>query len=169
MGQATEQYDFFVSYARADNRDGWITAFLAALDDEHRRFSGGRTLTCFFDQHDISSLSDWQEQIFNKGLAKSRLFVAFLSPAYFASEWCRREWKAWIDLEIAQHILTAGAAPIYIVEVPGFVSQPPLSEHEVARKVAELCGVPAPHDAFQAEVSPVVKEFRRRQLNLVQA
>jgi len=91
-----------------------------------------------------------------------------LSPNYFASEVCRKEWKAWIDQEIARHILTSGSAPIYIIEVPGLVSKPMLPEHEVARKVAELCGIRPPHDGFTLAVSPMVKEIRRRQLNAVQ-
>ena len=109
--------DFFVSYARRNNADGWITRFLEALQAEHRAFSGGRDFKVFFDKDDIRSLDDWQHRIYGS-LAASRLFVAFVSPAYFASEWCRREWRTWIDVEIAKHILTDGAAPIYIVEVP---------------------------------------------------
>ena len=51
----------------------------------------------------IRSLDDFQHRIYNEGIAKSRLFVAFISPNYFASPWCRREWKAWIDTETRRH------------------------------------------------------------------
>jgi len=34
---------------------------------------------------------------------------------------------------------------------------------EVARKVAELCGLPAPHEPFLESAAPVVKQLRRRQ------
>ncbi len=164
----SDDYDLFVSYSRADNREGWIERFLDALIEEHREFTGGRALTYFFDRQDIRNFSHWETEIFNKGLTKARLFLAFLSPRYFASDVCRKEWKAWIDQEIARHILSSGAAPIYIVEVPGFVSRPILPELEVARRVAELCGVPAPHDRFTNDLAPIVKEFRRRQLSAVQ-
>jgi tetratricopeptide (TPR) repeat protein len=168
----SDQFDFFVSYARNDNASGWITRFLDELKAEHEKFAPGRPLKPFFDRDDIRSLDDWRHRIFNEGLAKSRLFVAFISPNYFASEWCRREWKAWIDTEIAKHILSAGAAPIYFVEVPGFVGkvaglseQQMLGEEEVARHVAELCGLPAPHDSFVAAASPIVRQMRdRRQI-----
>lgn len=143
----SDQFDFFVSYARKDNVDGWITRFIEELLSEHRKFTGGdasRELVPFFDKQDIGGLDDWQHRI-HDGLAKSRLFLAFISPNYFASEWCRREWKGWIDTEIAKHILSAGAAPIYIVEVPGFVGKVPgldeqstLTEQQVAEKIAEL-------------------------------
>jgi hypothetical protein len=108
--------DFFVSYARRDNTDGWITRFLKALQAEHRAFSGDREFKLFFDKDDIRSLDDGQHRIYGS-LADSRLFLAFVSPLYFASEWCRREWRNWIDVEIAKHILTDVTAPIYIVEV----------------------------------------------------
>src|SRR6267142_1549554 len=111
------ELDFFVSYARHDNAGGWITRFLEALQAEHRAFSGGRDFKVFFDKNDIRSLDDWQHRIYGS-LAVSRLFVAFVSPAYFASEWYRREWRTWIDVEIAKHILSDGEAPIYIVKVP---------------------------------------------------
>jgi tetratricopeptide (TPR) repeat protein len=174
MPRDSDQFDFFVSYARNDNARGWITRFIEELLEEHRKFTGSdltRELKPFFDKHDIRSLDDWQHRI-QDGLAKSRLLLAFISPNYFASEWCRREWKSWTDTEIAKHILSAGAAPIYFVEVPGFVGKVPglaeqatLSEQQVASKIAELCGLPKPYDGFAAAVAPVVRQMRdRRQI-----
>jgi hypothetical protein len=162
-----DQYDFFVSYARADNAGGWITRFVEELLAEHARFSGRRRLAPFFDKSDIRGLDDWQHRL-HDALSKSRLFLAFISPNYFGSQWCRREWRAWIDTEIAKHILTGGAAPIYIVEVPGLLGAGALCEHEVARRVADLCAVPPPHEAFVESTAPVVKQLRRRQFNAVQ-
>jgi tetratricopeptide (TPR) repeat protein len=167
----SDQFDFFVSYSRADNAKGWITRFIEELLVEHRKFTGhdpAHELKPFFDKQDIRSLDDWQQRI-HDSLAKSRLFLAFISPNYFASEWCRREWKDWVDTEIAKHILSAGAAPIYFVEVPGFVGKVPglaeqatFSEQQVAAKIAELCGLPKPHDGFAASVAPVVRQMRNR-------
>ncbi|HUT33577.1 MAG TPA: toll/interleukin-1 receptor domain-containing protein [Planctomycetota bacterium] len=165
MARDTDQFDLFVSYARADDAGGWISGFVEALLAEHRRFTGGRVLVPFFDRQAIRGLDDWQHRI-HHGLAASRLFLAFISPRYFASEWCRREWRAWIDTEIAKHILSAGVAPIYIVEVPGLYSG--MSEQEVAHRVADLCGLPPPHDAFIGSASPVVWAVRRRQANAVE-
>ncbi len=156
-------YDFFVSYARVDNQHGYIKAFVDGIVAEHQRFTGGRTLNYFFDTSDIPNFASWELEIFQKHLVKARLFLAFLSPAYFASDICRREWRAWIDREIAIHVLGDGAAPIYFIEVPGMYSKPMLSEHEVARRVAELCQREQ-KDRFLKETGQVVSEVRRRQL-----
>jgi len=90
------EYDFFVSYASADNREGWVDVIVNEVTAEHARFTGGRPLTYFLDRQCIDNLSHWHAEIFNKGLARSRFFLAFLSPNYFASEICRKEWRAWI-------------------------------------------------------------------------
>ncbi len=86
MPRDADEFDFFVSYARADNSGGWITRFVEELLAEHRKFSGGRELTYFFDKNDIRSFDDWQHRL-DDGLAKSRLFLAFISPNFFASEY----------------------------------------------------------------------------------
>jgi hypothetical protein len=102
----SDQFDFFVSYARKDNETGWITRFVEELLAEHRKFAKNdptRELKPFFDKQAIHSFDDWQHRIFNEGLAKSRLFLAFISPHYFASEWCRREWRAWIDTAMSSN------------------------------------------------------------------
>jgi len=128
-------YDLFISYARRDNADGWITQFLDALQAEHRAFAGGREFKVFFDKDDIHSLDAWQSRIY-ESLTASRLFVAFVSPAYFASEWCGCEWRTWIDVEIAKHVLSDGAALIYIVEVPWLGKA--MTEQQVAESIAKL-------------------------------
>jgi len=81
-----DEYDLFVSYARADNREGWIDQFLAALKEEHRKFvgqvanlpgerqvgnlphefTGGRCLEIFFDRDDIPNFASWETEIFSR-------------------------------------------------------------------------------------------------------
>src|ERR1051325_7648329 len=135
MPRETDQYDFFVSYARKDNVNGWINCFIEQLQEEHRKYSGGREFRVFFDKTEIRSLDDWRHRIY-ESVAASRLLVAFISPAYLVSEWCRREWRTWIDVEIAKHVLSDGAAPIYIVEVPWLDKT--MTEQQVAEKIAQL-------------------------------
>ena len=168
MPTAPIEYDIFVSYARLDNNDGWIKAYVEALAEQFKLFTGGRELRYFWDTDRIPEFSHWQTEIFNKGIANSKLFLAFLSPNYFVSEVCRREWRAWIEREIGMHILSDGAAPIYIVEIPAMFGKPMPAEHETARQVAELCHLPLPHDLFVRDAEAVVREFRRRQLHAVQ-
>jgi len=164
MPQDDDEFDFFVSYARKDDANGWIGAFVDALLEEHRTFFGGRSLVPFFDTQEIRGLDDWQIRI-SHGVARSRLFLAFISPHYFASEWCRREWYQWIDTEIAKHILTSGAAPICIIEVPGLEST--IDEEEVVRQIARLCDLSAENTFLEATL-PVLRQIRRRQFNAVQ-
>ncbi len=160
-----DQFDVFVSYARDDDRDGWITGFLDELIEAHRRFAGGRELVPFRDREQIRGLDDWQHRL-HDALAASRLFLAFVSPNYFASAWCRAEWRIWMDVEIAKHILSDGVAPIYILEVPGLLES--CDEQQVAAEIASLCDLPAPHDTFLTEAAPLVQQVRRRQINAVQ-
>ncbi|MCX6901612.1 MAG: tetratricopeptide repeat protein, partial [Verrucomicrobia bacterium] len=158
-----QTYDFFVSYARGDNANGWITRFIEELLAEHQQFAAGRTLKQFFDQHAITTGADWQLYLAH-GIAHSRLFLAFISPNYLASEWCRKEWRAWIDAEIAQHILTAGVRPIYIVEVPGLTGRGQLSDQQLTQKLAELSRLPErDRNKLVAETPALLKHLRRRQ------
>ncbi len=162
MPRDTDRFDFFVSYATKDNppKSPRITTFIEDILSEHRKFSGGREFTFFFDKTEIRHGHDWQHRI-HHAVAESRVFLAFISPNYFASEWCRREWRAWIDTEIAKHVFSDGAAPVYIVEVPGFESN--LPPRKVSEEIARLCGLPLPHDAFLSDADPLIGQFRRRQ------
>lgn len=81
---------------------------------------------------------------------------------------CRREWRAWVEREIGLHIFTEGAAPIYIVEIPAMYGKPMPPEHETARQITELCKLPLPHDLFIRDAENLVRQFRRRQLHVVQ-
>ena len=160
-----DSFDFFVSYARADNATGWITRFVEELLAEHRTFAAGRELHPFFDEHAITTGADWRHYL-ARGVARSKLFLAFISPAYLASEWCRKEWRAWIDAEIARHILTAGVRPVYIVEVPGLTGSGQLSDTALAESLAAFFALEDPAKAkLLAEVPPVLANLRRRQLS----
>jgi hypothetical protein len=81
------------------------------------------------------------------------------------SEWCRREWRSWIDIEIAKHILTHGAEAIYLVEIPGLVESGQ-SDAQMGKAVAELGGLEP--RGFVPNHAGLVRQFRRRQLSPVQ-
>ncbi|MBI5832255.1 MAG: tetratricopeptide repeat protein [Armatimonadetes bacterium] len=165
MAETLDCYDFFVSYARADNRDGWIAAFIDALLAEHRSFAPERELRPFFDLSDIRTGNDWRHTLTN-GLHHAKLLLAFISPNYLASEWCRREWRAWLEAEVAKQILTSGARPIYIVRVPGLIGEGYLDDQAVAAAVADLTGLTGSARAVMlAETPAVVQHLRRRQMS----
>lgn len=116
--------DIFISYARRDNgpaspgQVGWITAFVDSLKREHRRFSTV-DLSIFFDTAEIHVMDDWEHRLLD-ALRESKLLLAFLSPSYFDSFYCRREWETYVQHELEYAIGGEGVAPIYFVEVPGF-------------------------------------------------
>ena len=162
MNDRDDGFSLFVSYARKDNATHWIEGFLEELSAAHTRFFPDRTLTYFFDKSDIHTFSDWQSRI-GHSIAKSKLFLAFISPNYFKSEWCLREWRAWQETEIALHILSAGAAPIFIVPIPGLDRFPSLSPEDVAKRMAAELALDTPHDAFIADAAGAIKSLHARQ------
>ncbi|MCP5044547.1 MAG: TIR domain-containing protein, partial [bacterium] len=54
-----------------------------------------------------------------QGLRESRLFLAILSPNFFASDFCRREWEEYTRYEAMRQCLGEGVAPVYFIELPG--------------------------------------------------
>ena len=115
-------YDLFISYAHADDRGddagGWVTAFVDALREEHGRFTS-QPLKVFFDRHDNRSMDDWEHRIYS-GLRHSTLLLAFLSPAYFASPYCRKESELFAEHEVDRLLHGEAIAPIYFVTAPDF-------------------------------------------------
>lgn len=113
------RYHVFLSYARVDNgpnADGWVTAFHDRLVAQHLTQSG-RPLRPFFDKLEIADGQDWEHRI-GTGLRNSQLFIAFISPNYLDSEWCRREWERYLQLEHTLARGDDGLKQIYFVTVP---------------------------------------------------
>jgi len=57
-------YDIFVSYAHADNADGFISAFIDALKKKHEAATSS-ALRVFFDTAEIKTMDDWEHKIFH--------------------------------------------------------------------------------------------------------
>jgi len=112
------EYDLFISYAHADNGNGWLTALVEAIKAEHAKFSSA-PLRVFFDQTEIQSMNDWEHRIL-LALRESKIMLAALSPAYFQSEYCRKEWEIYIDHELGQAMPGEAIAPVYIVTYEAF-------------------------------------------------
>jgi hypothetical protein len=112
-------FDVFISYAHVDNRaeyEGWVERLVTAIQEEHRRFTP-LPLKVFLDLEDIRTMDDWEHRILT-GLRHSRLMLAVLSPAYFQSRYCRKEWEAYCEHEVDRAMGGEGIAPIYIVKTP---------------------------------------------------
>jgi FxsC-like protein len=84
-------YDFFVSYARANN-DAYLKRFVEDLSVEVRVLRGlpKDANVAFFDQQDIELGEDWDGAIAN-ALATTPVVLATSSAAYFKSDYCGRE------------------------------------------------------------------------------
>ena len=117
MHSQEQQFDVFISYARADNADGGINRLVAAIEDEYARFFSGSRLRVFFDTETIASGDDWSNRLYT-GLKRSRMMIAMLSSNYLASAWCRKEWQTWCELERSRGWLSNMLCPVYYVAVP---------------------------------------------------
>ncbi len=111
-------HDLFVSYAHKDDRGGFVSAFVEALKAEHARFSP-EPLDVFFDVEGIRDGSDWEHRILG-ALRGSKLMLAVLSPRYFESDYCRKEWERYLEHEQERALVNEAVFPIYTITVPGF-------------------------------------------------
>ncbi len=92
-----DRYHIFLSYAKADNHEGKISTLIHRLEQRFQAIAG-RTPRIFFDATEINTAQLWEERI-QAGLANSHIMVAMLSPSYFTSEWCGREWEFFVTRE----------------------------------------------------------------------
>jgi hypothetical protein len=87
-----------LSYARTDDRDIQFVSKLAKELERAFQSRTGRPLRIFVDTREIATAEIWQESIRN-ALENSTVMVAALTPSYFTSEWCGREWDHFRTLE----------------------------------------------------------------------
>jgi tetratricopeptide (TPR) repeat protein len=118
----TGRYDLFISYAHADDTEGTVTALVEEIKARQRRIDG-QPMRIFFDREDIRDMNDWEMRILT-GLRESRVMIAMLSPAYFDSKYCRKEWEWFADHETERAMTGEAIAPIYTIKVPGFDTDP---------------------------------------------
>ncbi len=119
------EFDLFVSYAHSDDRgenSGKVAAIVDAIKAEYARTIGA-PLSVFFDTEAILAMDDWEARILT-GLRQSKMMVAVLSPAYFASEYCRKEWEIYVETELAHALPGEGIKPIYAIKHPAFEADP---------------------------------------------
>ena len=121
----------FISYARTDNADEpkMVSAFVEKLEADFLRFSPDRPLRVFFDKKSILDGQYWQDVI-RKGLRQSKVMLAFLSPAYFASAWCRKEWEEYVLVEQGRTYPGEALTPIFIVAPPDLEKHIPPSARD---------------------------------------
>jgi hypothetical protein len=118
-------YDLYICYAHADDWDEnreKVSALVAAIEADYLRVTRAALNVCF-DTHVIHTMDDWEAKILT-GLRHSKMMVAVLSPNYFQSDFCRREWEIYVETELAQALPGDGITPIYVVKHPAFEADP---------------------------------------------
>ena len=118
-------FDLFISYAHVDDRDAnhrKVASIVDAIKADYLHVVG-TPLEVFFDTEAIRDMDDWESRIL-LGLRQSRMMVAVLSPAYFQSEYCKKEWEYYVETELAHALPGEGIAPIYVVTYEPFDADP---------------------------------------------
>jgi len=108
-----EPYDLFVSYAHSDNADGLVTELVRIVAEQHQAFSPSEPLKVFFDSDSIRAGADWEKEI-RTGLRQSKIMLAVVSPAYFESEWCRKEWDEFRIINAAKTYPGDPLTPVFV-------------------------------------------------------
>ena len=112
-------YLLFVSYSRLNVRHPQdaanIRRLVTDLEADLAQYPQivGNDDVCFFDNTNIETGTDWNEEL-SDAAARSRVAVALFSPSYFNSVWCGREFQVFLDRRRA---VAGPTAPIAIVPV----------------------------------------------------
>jgi hypothetical protein len=87
--------DLFISYARADDVDGWVDQFHSQLIEELSLLVGYKfsKQTVYLDKTSLRAGQDFLSELTAKA-RKSAVIVVLLSPSYAASRTCRIEMEA---------------------------------------------------------------------------
>ncbi len=105
-------YDVFLSYNRAHPSGTWVKDrlykdFLGYLGEEL-----GRDPKVYFDQEDIQAGEHWGKKL-DWALKVSKVLVAVCSARYFYdSEYCRKEWYSFGELEVDGQTVNRPRVPI---------------------------------------------------------
>ncbi|MBR0237491.1 MAG: DUF2225 domain-containing protein [Thermoguttaceae bacterium] len=172
-------YDYFISYAHNDNKlpdgvPGFVNEFVEKLkngSEEHKRIFGGK-IRIFFDETEIPDMSHWDNKI-RAGLASSRFLIVLLSPNYFKSEYCAKEFDWWMKHEMHRCTLGEGTAPMIISNVgvfdPAITPAPEIPADIQLRFPNWLSQIQAyqsknfdMHDFLIAEIDNVLKTLREK-------
>ncbi len=160
-------YDVFLSYARTDDRDIQFVSKLAKEMQRAFQSFTGRQLRIFVDTREIATAEIWQESI-KRALENSTVMVAALTPSYFTSEWCGREWDHFRDQEERhrrQIGLPASRSLIFPVQ---FVSLDKVLDpgNEARRRMSEAAHVTLlgiAHGSLTGFLDEALERKRRRQ------
>lgn len=102
------EYDVFISYRRPTKR--WVNKYFRPLIEHYLPEAlGGRAVKLFFDENDIHAGDAWEARL-KRALAVSKCLVPILTPSYFTSDWCTREFAV-MEHRSLKHGFTAIQKP----------------------------------------------------------
>jgi hypothetical protein len=101
--------DVFISYAHADNLDGWVARLKAKLIEKLNPFLAGRAQVWFDDriQPGIYFKEEIQQQLKN-----TPILVAVVSPSYLDSEFCMTHELDWFQNQGGKEIIQLLKVPL---------------------------------------------------------
>lgn len=85
-------FDIFLSYSRKSLNEQWVNEIFYPLFIPYVTEALGREIYVFKDTKKILTAFDWENTILF-ALSQSRIMVSVLSPSYFMSDWCQKEFK----------------------------------------------------------------------------
>ncbi|MCO6478447.1 MAG: toll/interleukin-1 receptor domain-containing protein [Phaeodactylibacter sp.] len=97
------EYDIFISYPHEEEKNSreleknpWVNAFCTKLKSKFHRLTG-KPLSVFLDEDVLRAGEALNEKI-EDGLRNALLFVPVLSPSYFESDWCIKEFNYFLEV-----------------------------------------------------------------------
>lgn len=99
------KYDIFLSYTRKYPHYEWVNDVFLPLLVPYVEDAINHKITIFKDDREINCGSDWEKFILNS-LLHSRIMIPILSPAYFISEWCKKEFQIFHYKQIKQGFMS---------------------------------------------------------------
>lgn len=176
---------FFLSYSRNDRADR--PADIKRLHDDvsallRQRFGVPRDRSVgFLDDEGIEPGAAWPD-VLREALRTARAFVPLLSPSYFASEYCGKEWASFTDRlpVVAQDVSKPGLVqPVLLVGPQDLNPMPPAVQNTqfthadypaeyAANGLAYLLGLPSQDDNYRrfvhAFADKLVRAIRNNEL-----
>lgn len=92
-----KKYDLFCSYSHVDNDSGWVISLIDNLSSMYQKLTG-EPLKIFLDKESIITSEIWEKKI-KLAIKDSKLFITILSPSYFKSKCCVKEWELISSIE----------------------------------------------------------------------
>jgi len=133
------KHDAFLSYSHKDNTKtgGSILKLAQEIEKEYNKHHGIHeelgAFRVFTDSKNIPKGAGWDEAI-KQALGDSRMFLMIISPEYFKSDYCIKEFAYWCQIERRHGFTPKLIVPIYYMQLDEDVA--PNADAELARKEA---------------------------------